>query len=205
MIAEITEGMDIHSYNGPVVERVKAKAGLIKAGTSYRIITQLEQKSIHIAAITQRSTGCAVSFHTEFGTMALESIGLIQKYGGSAEKVVMCHMQRNLDKYYHEQILSTGATICFDEPNKAMYCTDVLIAENIKWLIEKGYGKQIVLGMDGGKEEACSAYVKERGIGNGLDYLLLRFVPTLKKVGISDDAIRDMLIHNPSEVFSIDI
>ena len=32
MIAEITEGMDIHSYNGPVVERTKAKAGLIIAG-----------------------------------------------------------------------------------------------------------------------------------------------------------------------------
>ncbi|MGE4214331.1 MAG: phosphotriesterase [Anaerotignaceae bacterium] len=205
MIAEITEGMDIHSYNGPVVERGKAKAGLIKAGTSYRIITKLEEKAINVAAITQKNTGCAVSFHTDFGTMALESIDLIKKYGGNAEKVVLCHMQRNLDKYYHEQILATGATICFDEPNKAMYCPDVLIAENIRWLIEKGYGKQIVLGMDGGKREACSAYVKDQGIGNGLDYLLLRFVPILKKVGITDDAISDMLVNNPSEVFSIDM
>ncbi|MEA5083386.1 MAG: hypothetical protein VB018_04435 [Lachnospiraceae bacterium] len=205
MIAEITEGMDVHSYNGPVIERVKAKAGLIKAGTSYRIITRLEEKAIHVAAITQRNTGCAVSFHTDYGTMALESIELIKKYGGNTQKVVMCHMQRNLDKYYHEQILSTGATICFDEPNKAMYCSDTLIAENISWLVDRGYGKQIVLGMDGGKREASSAYMKEQGIGNGLDYLLLRFVPLLKKVGISDDAICDMLVNNPSEVFSIDM
>lgn len=62
MIAEVTEGMDIHSYNGPVVERTKAKAGLIKAGTSYRIVTKLEQKAINVAAITQKEQ--AVQYHS---------------------------------------------------------------------------------------------------------------------------------------------
>ena len=41
MCLEITDGMDLHSYNGPVVERTAYKAGLIKAGTSYRLITHL--------------------------------------------------------------------------------------------------------------------------------------------------------------------
>lgn len=202
-IAEITEGMDIHSYNGPIVERIPVKAGLVKAGTSYRIITKLEEKSINIASITQRETGCAISFHTDFGTMALESIGLVKKYGGNPEKVILCHMQRNLDKYYHQRILETGATICFEEANKPIYCTDSLIAENIKWLVDKGYSKQIILGMDGGKREACSSYMKSEGISNGLDYMLLNFVPLLRQVGISENAINDMLINNPAEIFSI--
>lgn len=67
MCLEITDGMDLHSYNGPVVERTAYKAGLIKAGTSYRLITHLEQKALRIAAMTQRETGCAISIHTEMG------------------------------------------------------------------------------------------------------------------------------------------
>ena len=54
MIAEVAEGMDLNSYNGPYVERTIAKAGVIKAGTSYRIITKLEQKALAVAAITQK-------------------------------------------------------------------------------------------------------------------------------------------------------
>lgn len=202
-IKEITEGMDFHSYNGPVVERTKAKAGLIKAGTSYRLITKLEEKAIRIAAITQRETGCAISMHTDFGTMALEILDIIKKNGGSAEKTVLCHMQRNPDRYYYEEILSAGAVICFDEPNKSQYRPDIEIAENIRWIVDKGYENQIVLGMDGGKKEALSSYMEPVGKANGLDYLLLRFVPLLRKIGVSETAIQNMLVNNPARVFSI--
>lgn len=205
MILEITEGMDIHSYNGPVVERTKAKAGVIKAGTSYRIITRLEQKTLKVAAITQKETGCAISMHTDFGTMGVEILDILKGCGADPEKVILCHMQRNPDRYYYEQILDTGATICFDEPNKPQYRPDIAIAENIKWLIEQGYQKQIVLGMDGGKKEALGAYMEPTGLANGLEYLLTRYVPLLRKIGISDEVIDCMLVKNPSEVFAINV
>lgn len=205
MILEITEGMDLHSYNGPVVERTKAKAGVIKAGTSYRVITRLEQKALKVAAITQKETGCAISLHTDFGTMAVEILDILKEYGAGLEKVVLCHMQRNPDRYYYERILDAGATICFDEPNKPQYRPDIEIAENIKWLIERGYQKQIVLGMDGGRREALGAYMGETGLANGLEYLLIRFVPLLRKIGISDEALDCVLVKNPSEVFAINV
>ncbi|WHH57981.1 hypothetical protein [Petroclostridium sp. X23] len=205
MIAEIVEGMDYHSYNGPVIERTTAKAGLIKAGTSYRLITNLEQKALKVAAITQKETGCAISMHTDFGTMALEIVGEIKKNGGLPEKTVLCHMQRNLDKYYYRQVLETGAIICFDEPNKPQYRPDAVIAETILWLVEQGYEKQIVLGMDGGRMEALAAYMEEKGKANGLEYLLTRFVPVLKEVGVKQSAIDNMLIYNPANVFAIEV
>lgn len=205
MILELTEGMDIHSYNGPVVERTKAKAGVIKAGTSYRIITRLEQKALKVAAITQKETGCAISMHTDFGTMGVEILDVLKGCGADLEKVILCHMQRNPDRYYYEQILDTGAAICFDEPNKPQYRPDIAIAEDIKWLIEQGYQKQIVLGMDGGKKEALAAYMEPAGLANGLEYLLTRYVPLLRKIGISDEAIDCMLVKNPSEVFAINV
>ncbi len=205
MIAEVEEGMDLHSYNGPYVERTQAKAGLIKAGTSYRIITKLEQKALAVAAITQKETGCPISVHTDFGTMGLEILDEIEVNGGSAERTVLCHMQRNPDVWYYAEILDRGATLCFDEPNKAAYRPDTEIAGNIKWLMDRGYGKQIVLGMDAGRVEGLASYREPAGKANGLEYLLTRFVPLLRKMDVTEEQIQDLLENNPSRAFSIEI
>lgn len=205
MIKEITEGMDRHSYNGPVVERTKARAGVIKAGTSYRLITKLEQKAIAVAAITQKETGCAISMHTDFGTMGPEILDEIEKNGGSAGRTLLCHMQRNPDRYYYAQLLDRGAYLCFDEPNKPQYRPDTELAEHIAWLLEQGYGKQIVLGMDGGRKEALASYQEPFGATNGLEYLLTRFVPLLRRFGVSEEQLTDLLERNPANIFGIEV
>ena len=203
MAAEITEGMDRHSYNGPVVERVEARAGLIKAGTSYRLITNLEQKALQVAALTQRETGCPISIHTDFGTMGVEILRLIKDYGGDPEHTVLCHVQRNPDRYYYKMLLDQGLNLCFEEADKAQYRPDTEIAENILWLVEQGYGDQLLLGMDAGRVEGLAAYMEPKGLANGLDYMLTRFVPLLRWTGMSDTALTKMLESNPARVFSI--
>ena len=203
MALEIEEGMDIHSYNGPVVERSKAKAGLIKAGTSYRLITRIEEKAIKIAALTQQMTGCPISFHTDFGTMGLEIIKLLRENGADLTHTVLCHVQRNPDRRYYERLLDTGINLCFEESNKAQYRPDTEIAGNIAWLIEKGYASQILLGVDGGRKEALASYMEPQGIAYGLEYMLTDFVPTLEYCGASTEAIKTILEKNPSRVLSI--
>lgn len=114
-------------------------------------------------------------------------------------------MQRNPDRYYYAGILDRGATICFDEPNKAAYRPDTEIAGNIKWLLDRGYGKQIVLGMDAGRVEGLASYREQAGLANGLEYLLTRFVPLLRNMDVTEEQIQDMLVHNPARVFSIEV
>ncbi len=203
MALEIEEGMDIHSYNGPVVERTKAKAGLIKAGTSYRLISKLEEKAIKVAALTQKMTGCPISFHTDYGTMGLEIVKILKENGADLTHTVLCHVQRNPDRRYYERLLDTGINLCFEESNKAQYRPDTEIAENMTWLIDKGYGSQILLGVDGGRKEALAAYMEPQGRAYGLDYMLTDFVPTLEYCGASKAAINDILVKNPARVFSI--
>ena len=43
------------------------------------------------------------------------------------------------------------------------------------------------------------------GKANGLEYLLTRFVPLLKKMGVSDERIQKMLVKNPASVFAIEV
>ena len=137
--------------------------------------------------------------------MGPELLEIIRREGGTPEHTVLCHLQRNPDRFYYQMIADTGAYLCFDEPNKAAYRPDTEIAENILWLIEHGYGKQILLGMDGGRVEALAGYMAPKGRANGLDYLLTRFVPTLRKIGVSEAAIQDMLVSNAGEAFSIPV
>lgn len=203
MALEIEEGMDIHSYNGPVVERVKAKAGLIKAGTSYRIITRLEEKAIQVAALTQKMTGCPISFHTDFGTMGLEIIRILKENGADLTHTVLCHVQRNPNRLYYERMLDQGINLCFEESNKAQYRPDTEIAENMCYLMDKGYGKQLLLGVDGGRKEALRAYMEPVGTAYGLDYMLTDFVPTLKYCGAGEASLKDLLENNPARIFSI--
>ncbi|ARU91899.1 hypothetical protein SCLARK_001372 [Spiroplasma clarkii] len=205
MVAEIEEGMDIHSYNGPVVERVAAKAGIIKVGTGYATIDPLEQKSLRIAAKTNLKTGVPILIHTQLGTMALEVCQELLSLGVKPDKIILSHLNKNPDKYYYEKVCQQGVFIAFDGPDRAKYYPDSLLAENIKYLIDKGYQKQILLAMDAGRFYYQTAYSATKGhISYGIAYMLTHFVPLLKEIGVSQSAIDDILVNNPQVALAFD-
>ena len=201
MIAEIEEGMDLYSYVGPVVKRVKAKAGLIKAATGYDGIHPFELKNLEVAAKTSVATGCPILIHTQLGTSALEVAKILQKHGARPDRIMLSHLNKNPNKYYYKQVMDTGVSLAFDGPDRVKYYSDAVLAENIKWLIDKGYQKQITLAMDAGRTYYQHHYSKLRGghQSEGIKYLLTRFVPLLKVLGVSQAALDDILIKNPQK------
>ncbi len=203
MALEVNEGLDLHSYNGPIVKRVPYKAGVIKAGTGYSFISAFEQKTLTVAAKTQLRTGVPISIHTQQGTMGLEAAKFLIDQGAVPGHTVVCHSQKNPDRFYHKQILETGVYVCYDGPDRAKYFPDSVHADNLKWLIEQGFQKQLLLSMDAGRASYQKAHMAKVGkMANGISYLLERFVPTLLEAGISQEAVDDMLIYNPAKAFS---
>ena len=200
-IAEIEEGMDKYSYVGPVVERIKAKAGLIKAATGYDGIHPFELKSLEVAAKTSVATGCPILIHTQLGTSALEVSQILQSHNAKSHRIMISHLNKNPNKYYYKKVMDTGVSLAFDGPDRVKYYADSFLAENIKWLVEAGYQKQITLAMDAGRTYYQHHYSKLRGghQSEGIKYLLTRFVPLLKEIGVSEDAINDMLVENPKK------
>ena len=198
LIAELKEGLDLHSYNGPVVERVTAKAGVIKVGSGYGTITPFERKAFQAAVIAQQETGAPIVTHTQGGTMALEQIELFRQMGADLQRVALSHTQRNPDPWYHKQLLDAGVSLCYDGPARTKYFSDNVIAGLIHEMVKAGYQKQIMLSMDAGR----ASYQKPYG-GIGMDYLLTTFVPRLRSEGLSQAAIDDILIHNPARFFAM--
>ncbi|WHQ37122.1 hypothetical protein [Spiroplasma sp. SV19] len=206
MIAEIEEGMDQHSYNGPVVERVSNKAGIIKCGTSYGVIDPLEQKALRIAAETYHQTGVPILIHTQLGTMGWEVVNFLIELDVAPQKIILSHLNKNPDRYYYEKILQLGVFIAFDGPDRVKYFPDSVLAENIKWLCDQGYQKQLLLAMDAGRFYYQAAYSATRGyFSYGIAYLLTHFVPLLKQLGVNQAAIDDMLINNPQVALAFDL
>ncbi|UVD81879.1 phosphotriesterase [Mycoplasma iguanae] len=206
VVAEIEEGMDEYNYSGPVVKRSKAKAGIIKAGTGYAAIDRLELKSLESAARSSIATGAPILVHTQLGTMAYEAAQHLIDFGVNPRKIQLSHLNKNPDKYYYEKIIKElGVSLCFDGPDRVKYYSDATLAENIKYLVDKGYQKHITLSLDAGRILYQRNYGLEKGKQTfGLGYLFDRFIPLLKQVGVSESAIEDMLVNNPREILTFD-
>jgi predicted metal-dependent phosphotriesterase family hydrolase len=199
LIDECELGMDRHSYNGPIVDRLSARAGVIKGASDYNVISPVSRKLFEAAAIAHRATGVPIATHTEHGTCGLEQIELLQSLGVPPEHVIICHMDRNPDLYIHKELASTGCYIEYDNMTRIKYHPDSESVRLIKEMVEAGYGRQLLLGTD----FALRSYWKAYGGGPGMSYLLRYFVPRLRQEGVSDQVITDLLESNPQRAYAL--
>jgi len=143
MIRDIQEGMpDLDGMPTAV------RAGIIKAGSSLRTITDDEQNVLMAAAIAHRETGAAVSTHTERGTMGVEQAQILIEGGVPPERILIGHCDHNLDWDYHLRLANLGVTLGYDQISKEKYAPDNDRIAFIKRLIEAGFAGQIALSMD---------------------------------------------------------
>jgi predicted metal-dependent phosphotriesterase family hydrolase len=198
LVAEITEGIDQHDYSGPVVDRSTARAGVIKVGTGYTQVTNFERKCIEAAAMASAETGVAVTTHTEAGTMALEQAQLLIRYGADADKVIIGHLQRNPDPYYHSQVCELGVNVMYDGGYRIKYFPDSVRVQLIKDMVARGWASRILLGTDAGRRSYQRAY----GGGTGIDYDLAVFRFRLLAEGVDPDVVNSFFMANPARAFS---
>ena len=198
LVAEVEEGMELRSYGGPLIRRSTAKAGVVKCGVSYQVIKPLEERWARAAARTHLATGVPIITHTDKGTMALQLIDILASEGVDPQHVVIGHIDRNPDLGYHMEIARTGAFLQYDGASRAKYYPDNTIIGLIFGMVEQGYGKQIVLAGDNGQ----ASYLRSYGGGPGYVYILETFVPRLRREGLDESVIQDLLVHNPRRALS---
>lgn len=196
---EIEIGIDINNYSGPMISRSSAKAGIIKFATHYNCIRPMEMRVIEAACKASLQTGAPISTHTEMGTIGLEVIEIIKKFGVDPHRVTLGHVDRNPDLEYHKKMAAEGVTLGYDGPSRAKYWPDCVLVDLIKGMCDAGYSKNIMLGGDNGRASMWPQY----GGGLGHNYIIEKFIPKLLEAGITQSEIDDILIHNPRRQFSI--
>ena len=189
-IGELAQGID----------GTDIRAGLVKASSTLDEISPAAEKVFRAAAAAHLETGAPISTHTEAGTMALEQVRLLESLGVDPGRVVIGHMDRNLDVSHHLEVASTGVFLGYDQIGKGKYGPDRRRAEIMVCLTDAGYGKQILLGSDLARRSYWPAWGHAEG--PGFSCILKEFVPRLQEMGLHDAALRDLLIGNPARAFA---
>lgn len=193
VISEVEVGM----------EGTDVRAGQVKFGTGYNMISPLEEKTLRAVARAHHATHAPVHSHTEVGTMALEQIALLKEEGVNIEYLSIGHLDRNPDTYYHLKVADEGAFLSFDGIGKIKYAPESTRIHSILELVKRGYGKQILVSGD----TARKTYYKHYGHGLGLRYIIgewvPRFIEEANTAGFDGKAlVEDFFIHNPRKCFT---
>ena len=198
-IREIEEGMLSSEQSGN--ERISGRAGIVKTAIDRQDAMQngVYEKLFSAAVNASKATGATISCHIEFESDALGLITGLLKRGVPPGKIILCHLDKaRFDFAYHEECLKYGVYLEYDTINRPACHDDVGEAKFIGQILNAGYERQILLGLD-----TTNRRLRNYGADMGLDYILNDFMPVLKREGI-DKRLTDMLlIHNPQEALAI--
>jgi phosphotriesterase-related protein len=198
LIEEIEQGMDQNQYNGPIIDRTEARAGVIKIATGYYVLKPEDERAIHAAAIAHRETGAPIVTHTEEGTLGLEQVNRLGSYGVDPAHITVGHYDRNPDFYLHHELAKTGCFLEYDTPSRRKYFPESHFVDLVRKMVEAGHGKQIVWGGDLARQSYQCAY----GGGPGIAYILEDFIPRMREEGFSEDVISDIFVNNPARALT---
>jgi predicted metal-dependent phosphotriesterase family hydrolase len=195
-VADITEGVDAHDYNGPVVARTPHRAGVIKLATD-RVFTAREEKIFAAAAQAHRRTGCPILTHTEQGELALAQVERLRGFGVNLGHVCLSHTDRKPDVGLHREILATGVRVEYDsafrwKAGQRNPTRDLVVA------LLPEFPDQIMLGLDAARR----SYWRSYGGTPGLSFLLKEFSAQLREAGLSPEQIARIFISTPASTFA---
>ncbi|MFP3880796.1 MAG: phosphotriesterase [Actinomycetota bacterium] len=151
-IADIEEGIDRNDYLAEEVERVEARAGIVKVASLTEDLSDRDRRLFEAAAQTTARTGVPILTHTEGGVGGLNQIEELTGLGVPPHRIALSHTDKVSDPGYHVDMLETGVFLCYDQGLREPETTLRLVAQ----MIEDGFGTQILLGTDGARRSLWS-------------------------------------------------
>lgn len=150
-VADVLEGIDRYDYTGPVVDRTRHRAGIVKLATSGERPTASERRLIEAVAMAHQRTGAPILTHCEDGKGGLAQIEALTGLGVDPARVVLSHTDKVVDAGYHHELLSAGANLEYDqllrqEPDPGQGTVWLL-----SQMIEAGHLSRLMLGTDGAR------------------------------------------------------
>jgi len=174
------------------------RAGIAKAGIRYWSIGAFERAVLEAVAQTSRETGCAVMVHLDFGSASHEVLDLLGSLGVEPHRVVLAHIDRNLDPGLHASLAERGAYLGYDGMARHKDASDSAILDCLEAAVHGGAGERIVLGGDVARR---SRYLSYGGMP-GLAYLPERFLPRVaERVGAG--VYRDLTAANGARLLAM--
>jgi phosphotriesterase-related protein len=179
IVRDVTTGVGDTGIRPGIIGEVGAQGGPL---------TPNEEKVLRASGRASRLTGAAVMLHTQ--ARQHEQTGILDLL--EAEGVS-----------FARQLLGRGVYIQFDtlgrtpRINDPASVSDTEVARGIVDLIKAGYLERILMAQD-----VCTKIQLKSYGGSGYSYVLERFVPYLKRLGVTETQIDTILVENPKRVLT---
>ncbi len=176
-----------------------------------------ELKVLRAAALAHRRTGVAISIHpprsrvpgVPRSRIAVGALDLLAREGVPLDRVVVGHLDGSWDEdvRVHREIAERGAYVEYDvwgwndlywPARRDGFLHDARRVELVRGMLEAGLVERVLLSHD-----ICTRHRLRRYGGHGYDYLLRFGREMLRVNGVSEAAIRTMLIDNPARVLAV--
>ena len=172
------------------------RPGFIKIGVNNGPLADYDRKLVEAAARTHRETGLTIAAHTGDAAAAMEELDIVRAAGVHPNAFIWVHAQgKGADN--HTKAAQAGAWVEIDGIREENYADH---ARQVKALRDEGLLNRVLV--------SCDAGWYRVGEPQGGEYrshavLLERFVPELKKLGLSEAEVNQLLVANPAAAFAV--
>ena len=196
-VREIVEGIhgtDVH-------------AGVIKLGSSQAPLTQAELKAFRAAAGAQQRTGALITTHcTQLGADSSQLTALDMS-GVDLRRVVIGHTAAHLmDKRYRKSCIEwmkRGANYMPTNIDVTKPEQWLPLIEAIHEVFDKGFGRQLVLGLDSGYCSESRAFSPVTFLPEPpFLYMFTEVLPAFRKLGLTSEEERFLMEENPQSMLT---
>jgi phosphotriesterase-related protein len=180
------------------------KAAIIKCATDTAGVTPVIENILRACARAQRATGVPISTHTWApGRSGLAQQAIFAQEGVDLGRVVIGHSGDSDDLGYLRGLMERGSTIGMDRFGLEHFLPTATRVEVLARLCAEGYAGRMVLSHDANCwTDMVSEDDKLRTRPHWhYNHIPDDILPALRKAGVTEDQIEQMLVRNPRAIF----
>ena len=193
-IKDITEGIGTSGV----------KAAIIKCATDTAGVTPVIENVLRAAARAQKATGVPISTHTwAAGRTGESQQAIFAQEGVDLRRVIIGHSGDSEDLAYLRGLMERGSTIGMDRFGLDNFLPTEKRVEVLARLCAEGYAAKMVLSHDANCWTDMLSEDDKRRTRPKWNYTHISddILPALRKAGVKEDQLDQMLVHNPRAIF----
>ncbi|HET7340504.1 MAG TPA: phosphotriesterase-related protein [Methylomirabilota bacterium] len=180
------------------------KAAIIKCATDTAGVTPVIENILRASARAQKATGVPISTHTwAAGRVGETQQAIFAQEGVDLRRVIIGHSGDSEDLGYLRGLMERGSTIGMDRFGLDSFLPTDKRVEVLARLCAEGYAPKMVLSHDANCWTDMLSEDAKRRTRPRWHYTHISddILPALRKAGVSDDQIEQMLVRNPRAIF----
>src|SRR5262245_43774523 len=181
------------------------KAAIIKCATDTAGVTPVIEKILRASARAQKATGVPISTHTwAAGRVGEAQQAIFAQEGVDLRRVIIGHSGDSEDLGYLRGLMERGSTIGMDRFGLENFLPTAKRVEVVARLCAEGYAGRMVLSHDANCWSDMLSEEDKRRTRPLWHYNHISddILPALRKAGVGEDHIEQMLVRNPQAIFT---